>query len=352
MTMASNIKVPIFADTNLGTRIAMAVPPEITAVDFKRKLERVHCKCFAGSGDIEVCGLMVKKKSCFYYLPDSIPMKYAFQGVRGTWFLHVEVKTSTKCFAPCLLGLAVENSFASADKSITKDERKKYQDIELQSHKSPLEEGRYAGVSTKKTKRERIGHFLDNKSNGNEIKCTGSGTKTAVLNANKSSDHSASVKEVEPPCPQASTSMTEVSSEMFSDAKSVTSIIKRYFPDSNEISNFSSSDATSKIRKRRKKYLKTKLDDRVESFPKFAEWSPSNVLPFPLPITPPQEILEGKTNGPEVGKRLQMASNNLGSSGSKKKTAIYFCRSRDIKVLGFDNPLAKWSVFEISDSDD
>ncbi|KAF4380848.1 hypothetical protein G4B88_010778 [Cannabis sativa] len=231
MAMTSNIKVSIFADTNLGTRIAMAVPPEITAVDFKRKFERVHCKYFAGSGEIEVCGLMVKKKSRFYYLPDSIPMKYAFQGVRGTWFLHVEAKTSAKCFGTCLLGLAVENSFASADKSSTKGERKKYQDIEVQSHKSTLEGSRCDGVSNKKTKRERKEWFLDYNANENGIKCTSSDTKTEV---------------------------------------------------------------------RRKKYSKTKLDDRVESFPKFAEWSPSEI------------------RGPEVGRRLQMASNNLGSSASKK----------------------------------
>uniref|UniRef100_A0A803Q6U0 Uncharacterized protein n=1 Tax=Cannabis sativa TaxID=3483 RepID=A0A803Q6U0_CANSA len=336
MAMASNIKVPIFADTNLGTRIAMAVPPDITAVDFKRKFERVHCKYFAGSGEIEVCGLMVKKKSRFYYLPDSIPMKYAFQGVRGNWFLHVEAKTSAKCFGTCLLGLAVENSFASADKSSTKGERKKYQDIEVQSHKSTLEGSRCDGVSNKKTKRERKERFLDYNANENGIKCTSSDTKTEVVNASKISDHSTLVKEVEPPYPQASTSMTEVPSEIFSKAKSVTSLIKRYFPHSNEINNFSSpasSDATSKIRKRRKKYSKTKLDDRVESFPKFAEWSPSEI------------------RGAEVGRRLQMASNNLGSSASKKKSAIYFSRSKDKKVLGFDAPLTKWSVFEISDSD-
>lgn len=32
---ASTVEVPIFTETNLGTRIAMAVPPDITARDFK-----------------------------------------------------------------------------------------------------------------------------------------------------------------------------------------------------------------------------------------------------------------------------------------------------------------------------
>lgn len=34
---ASTVEVPIFTDTNLGTRMAMAVPPDITAKDFKSK---------------------------------------------------------------------------------------------------------------------------------------------------------------------------------------------------------------------------------------------------------------------------------------------------------------------------
>lgn len=36
---ASTVEVPVFTDTNLGTRIAMAVPPDITAGDFKSEPE-------------------------------------------------------------------------------------------------------------------------------------------------------------------------------------------------------------------------------------------------------------------------------------------------------------------------
>ncbi|POO03348.1 hypothetical protein TorRG33x02_005530 [Trema orientale] len=371
--------VPIFADTNLDTRIVMAVPPDITAGDFKRKIESVHFKCFPGSGEIKVCGLMVKKKSCFYYLPDSIPMKYAFQGVRGTWFLHVEARTSSEFVGPYLLGSVTENNdlvsvvsdicdplepenlFTSTDKGNTKGEGKQYQEIKLQNHDSPLEEiSRRVYVSKKKKKSERKECFLDYKASGNEMVCIGSDMETAVLTANMNCNHSASVKEVEPQYQQASISMTEAPSEMFSEVKSVTSIIRRYFPDSNESNNFSSpasSDVTSKIRKRRKKHKKTKSDDvrsssRVGSFPKSAGQSPSNLLPFPLPSNPSQGTLKGTINRPQVGKRLLMASNNLGSCASKKKSVIYFCRSRDRTVFGLDSPSVKWSVFEISDSDD
>ncbi|KAI8012244.1 hypothetical protein LOK49_LG06G00322 [Camellia lanceoleosa] len=34
--------------------------------------------------------IRVKQRSCFYHLPDSLPMKHAFQGLRGTWFIHAE----------------------------------------------------------------------------------------------------------------------------------------------------------------------------------------------------------------------------------------------------------------------
>lgn len=36
---ASTVEVPVFTDTNLGTRIAMAVPLDITARDFKSEPE-------------------------------------------------------------------------------------------------------------------------------------------------------------------------------------------------------------------------------------------------------------------------------------------------------------------------
>ena len=314
-------------------------------------------------------------------------MKCAFQGVRNIWFLRVEARTSSKCFGPYLLGsvaenndhvsnisdisdpLEVENSFTSTEKSNTKV----YQEIELQCHKSPLEERRHICVSKKK-KREKKDCFLDYKANENETKSVGSGVQTVVLTAQTNSDHSASVQEDEPRYQQASRSMTDAPSEVFSEVKSVTSIIRRYFQDSNEITNFSSpasSDVTSKIRKRRKKRLKAKADKicssiQVDSFPNFAGQRPSNMLPFRLPNGPSKRILEGKINGPqvgkrilkgkingpEVGKRLLTASHYLVCSASKKKSAIYFCRSRDRKVQGLDSSLVKWSVFEISDTDD
>lgn len=80
----------VFAFTNLGTRIAMAVSRESTVGDFKRKFEMAHLDCFPEHGKISVCGLKVRKKSCFYYLSESFALKHAFQGANG-WFLHIAV---------------------------------------------------------------------------------------------------------------------------------------------------------------------------------------------------------------------------------------------------------------------
>ncbi|CAL0301544.1 unnamed protein product [Lupinus luteus] len=86
------VQVIVFAETNLDTRIAFNTPLDITVSAFKRDFERVHFTCLPDIGEIQVNGLMVKRKSCFYYLSDSLPLKYAFPGTRRTWFLHVEVR--------------------------------------------------------------------------------------------------------------------------------------------------------------------------------------------------------------------------------------------------------------------
>ncbi|KAI8536849.1 hypothetical protein RHMOL_Rhmol10G0288100 [Rhododendron molle] len=55
------------------------------------EIERAHLNCFPKVGEIRADGLMVKKKSFFYHLPDSLPIKHVFQGAKGTWFIHIEV---------------------------------------------------------------------------------------------------------------------------------------------------------------------------------------------------------------------------------------------------------------------
>lgn len=323
----------------------------------------------------------MKKKSCFYYLPNSIPLKCAFHGVRGSWFIRAEARTSSECFGPCLLDLVSndvdhilskngditdplepESSVISIDKSSTRGEEEKYGKKELRSHKSPIEDQTIpVYVSKKKTKTKRKNCILDYKDNGNEKKRVCTGANPSALTANNISDYCPSVTEVEPRYQQASREMTDATSEMFSEVKSVTSIIKRYFPSSSEMKTCASptsSDVTSKLHSRRRKHSKTKRDDgasrkQVDSFPKFARCQrPSNLLPCHLPTSPSQGTSKGKIDRDEVGKRLVDAFGGLGISSSKKLLPAYLCRSRDGKVLNLNSSALVKSIFEISDRDD
>ncbi|KAF5728468.1 hypothetical protein HS088_TW21G00615 [Tripterygium wilfordii] len=89
---SSTLEVTVFTDTNLGTHIAVAVSPDTIVGDLKRELERTHFKCLPNLREIKVLGLMVERKSCFYHLPDSFPIKHAFLGHKRSWFVHAEVR--------------------------------------------------------------------------------------------------------------------------------------------------------------------------------------------------------------------------------------------------------------------
>ncbi|XP_009770336.1 uncharacterized protein LOC107822478 isoform X4 [Nicotiana tabacum] len=86
-----SVEIPFFADTNLGTRIVVAVSPHTTANGFKRELERAHLNCFPQLGQIKADAVMVKRNSCFYRLPETLPLKHVFQHLKGIRSLHVEV---------------------------------------------------------------------------------------------------------------------------------------------------------------------------------------------------------------------------------------------------------------------
>ncbi|XP_024006029.1 uncharacterized protein LOC112082782 [Eutrema salsugineum] len=95
-------EVAFFAETNLGTRIVMTVPLDITSSDFKRKLEKTHASCLPSLGDIQVHGLMVKRKSQFYYLAESVPIKYFFRDDQKPWFIHAEARLVNRSQEPSI----------------------------------------------------------------------------------------------------------------------------------------------------------------------------------------------------------------------------------------------------------
>ncbi|KAM3250026.1 hypothetical protein P3L10_011796 [Capsicum annuum] len=85
-------EVPVFAETNLSTRIVLLVSPYATANHFNREVERAHLNCFPQLGQIKVDALMLERNSCFYHLPETLPLKYVLKGFRS--LLHVYVSST------------------------------------------------------------------------------------------------------------------------------------------------------------------------------------------------------------------------------------------------------------------
>ncbi|KAG5396977.1 hypothetical protein IGI04_018791 [Brassica rapa subsp. trilocularis] len=91
LRVAMAMEVAVFVETNLGTRIAMTVSLDITSPDFKRKLEETHASCLPTLGEIRVHALMVHRKSQFYYIAQSVPIKFIFRDNHSKpWFIHAE----------------------------------------------------------------------------------------------------------------------------------------------------------------------------------------------------------------------------------------------------------------------
>ncbi|KAK4254641.1 hypothetical protein QN277_009994 [Acacia crassicarpa] len=330
-------EVSVFADTNLGTRIALNVPEDITAGAFKRDFERVHFMCLPNSGKIQVNGLMVKRKLCFYYLPDSLPLKYVFHGMRSAWFLHVEASHS-KNF--CVLHLpepAPTNHFEpqdflncnadddkatgnSEDKTVhivkEKKRRRKFNKKHLQNAASAMPEG----CSCK----------LEERSTGKNYK------SPVVMPEN----------EVEIPVKPNANTMQGSPSKMSAEVLSVTGIIDKYFPTSNRIDNFSSpsfSDVTSSA-----VYEEVGNQPRAKNL----ETPPLNVSRSPLlHVNSVSGTSQDKRRESKLRKHLLSASQSLGVSPNKQSPTLSLCRFKDEK-RSLQKSQTIGLLFDISDSDD
>ncbi|CAN7104677.1 unnamed protein product [Brassica rapa subsp. narinosa] len=98
-----NNTIAVFVETNLGTRIAMTVSLDITSPDFKRKLEETHASCLPTLGEIRVHALMVHRKSQFYYIAQSVPIKFIFRDNHSKpWFIHAEATLVNRSPAPSI----------------------------------------------------------------------------------------------------------------------------------------------------------------------------------------------------------------------------------------------------------
>ncbi|KAG5550979.1 hypothetical protein RHGRI_009414 [Rhododendron griersonianum] len=370
--MGSTAKVPVFATTSLGTNIAIDVSPNITAGDLKREIERAHLNCFPKVGEIRTDGLMVKKKSFFYHLPDSLPIKHVFQGVKGAWFSHIEVcsQSDKSGLSECLAAeirdqtsnscnvtdsLQRENSLSSAKNNNSSCRRTKRGTKRIPHLKSVLQLafGRVHLSKRKKRKRVKKNYFLHPTVEGLEESLS-VGNEGDIVTERKLF---ASITEGDQNEARKSNALLENPSETFSETVSVSGIIKKYFSDYEEVT-FCSNYTPRAYKSQRREQMTAATNDncsgaKASAMPQFTPKTPPRSLPSPLPTDLSCKTSRNKIKRPEVGKRLVVASNKLSISASMRKSATGLCGRRDRKLLvPQSSSLVRSIVFEVSDNDE
>ncbi|KAK7303868.1 hypothetical protein RJT34_14785 [Clitoria ternatea] len=362
--MGGDNEVAVFADTNLGTRIAFNAPLDITPSALKRDFEKVHFSCLPDIGEIQVNGLMVKRKSCFYYLPDSLPIKYVFPAMRGTWFLHMEVKHLKCLHIPCLpcnaVAVSKHKNLTTSNKARCNSGEKGIERFEVQPCAYLMEENETANHVLKKQKDKGNSHenYEQNESTGipESYSCRfGDGKPT---DSTKKSQYVMPENKVENLVELHTDSMQVSLSKMSTQVISVTGIIHKYFSGVNEIDNLSSSsnaDVTSRavcseieVHSNTREHSCSKRPSN--SLPKFTPKMSPDVLHAPLHVDLLSKKSGGKNRRSKVGKRLLVASKSLGVSITKFSPTLSFCRSKDRKLQEVKSQV-NGSIFSISDSE-
>ncbi|KAK4744443.1 hypothetical protein SAY87_010755 [Trapa incisa] len=285
------MEVPVFTETSLGTRVALAAPPDITAAEFKRTLEREYFGGFPESGPVRVHGLMVRRRSCFYHLPDSMPVKYAFNGAAKAWFLHANLTPSDDLTEPSLHDCtAMEDHSLKGQRHAIHSDEKKGRDGRLESC-----------------------YLISN----GENKETVPGTADSIYEPERRGNPDL---------------MDETTSEN-SSAISVGGIIKRYFCSDEVVDSIASPISKSKA-------VQNRVKEQANASARFAV----KTLPRSL------NIARDKSERRRIGKRLVAASYVLGVSPTQK-TVQSLCRSQKGKLPSCSRGV-KCPVFDLSDSSD
>ncbi|KAL2457193.1 Uncharacterized protein Adt_46477 [Abeliophyllum distichum] len=362
----SNVETPVFIDTNLGTRIALPIFPDITAKELKRKLEKAHLSCFPEVGKIRVNGLMVKRKSYQYHLSESLPLKYAFRGSRGAWFLQIEAHkrgfsnqiVSFECNGTKICnhvsaddgvtGSVEFNSFMCSDKNRTECKRKK-----SKIGRSPRLEAAFLKVPP-------LDGFCKRKNREEKVKrkymfeCPEQGpgqwhliSKRLGQAATRAADNWSSKWDFK--------AEAEAPSEMLSESISVSGIIKKYFSNYDEVTSRSGLSFTS-VRSNHKEKPKARTDCKCLNIQSDVASPVTGQTPPQMPHSPWPDKTDSETSKckkPEVGKRLLLASNNLGLSPSNQLPALSLCKFSDRKsTVHKSGTTVRSLVFEIPDEGD
>lgn len=348
-----------FVETNLGTRIVVPIAADISVKDFKGELERVHLNCFPGFGSIRFDGMMVKRRSCYYYLPESLPLKYAFQDSNDNWFLRILVHIpstdnqldSFKCNGIEFISrnsaddgvtgvVELGCSLSSGDKNILKCERKKSKVLTTPYCKFSLMKMPAVFHLWKKRKKTRK---WDRRGT---IKSRRLGYKSRPLIAKGIVTRSEAYRRKR--CD--SIVVVEALSEALSETISVSGIILKYFSDCDEVASSSRFSFTPVLGRQ-----KEKLNSSKDS--KYSNIQPDLVSPViahkPTQVEKPDsKASREKSRKPEVGKRVVLASNSLGLTPNNERPALSVCK---FSVKRSDDRFASMVrslVFEIPDEGD
>lgn len=271
----------------------------------------------------------MKRKSSFYHLPNSVPIKHAFRGLKGTWFLHGEAKP--------LFDL---------------DGSSLYQCIGANVRDHNL------NTSTEKN------DIISNGKVGRIKGTCGTASVSKMLSRSESLSNRKGKKEkrVESALACNSSRLVDIPGKRLLKAVVVADCVKRCSSNYSEVSRLgcpSSADVTSMaIQNHLHKQLITERDNNctimhIDALPKFAVKSPPRTLSFPLPTKPRPGTSRNKPGGTEVGKRLVIASKNISISACQTSPTISICRLKNKKLLHSSaSSMAKYLAFEISDNDD
>lgn len=298
----------------------------------------------------------MKQNSNFYHLPDTLLTKLASR-LEVMQFLHVKARPLNEFIEPRLpenadcfpnlnyvtyptesrgfLGIAWKSKIRINGKKHT---RKRFRRMNCSSRL--VGRGILAWNTRRKRKITNKKQLLEHMAKNSDMGCP---IKDAE-NPNGSIDTSlyhcvANEVRITKQQKLASSSLLEAAtaSELSSEVMSVSSIIKRYFSSYDEVSSVSNQSSYNITQSQPEEYLKMK---------KNMARGPS-LLPLKLPF----KACSQKPERSKLGKRLVMASYNLGISPIRGRPEISLCNAKGKKFQELTS-LAKSSCFEISDSED
>lgn len=324
----------------------------------KGELESEHLKCFPDLGEIRIRKLMVKRKSRFYCLPESLPMKYAFQGVKKTRFIHIEASALTSirktCPAECKCKQIVGNMINDpqvADRSdpacpVTSTDGDKISVEPLVPEHLPA-----ARLSKKKRRTKRVkriclpSHLENGLEDGNFPGQEGFTRKERfdIFPDNIADKH----KEERITCSQVETA---------SDTLSVSNIIKKYFNSHDEVTSDSKIN-TGTIGTFSQQLKATTYNSfsniTINATPHWIGSIPQRVTVSPN-CTQSRSLISGnESKRAKPGNNIVQAFSKLGICASKQNTNSSICRLRRKKLaLQKSTSVVKHLVFEITDDND